>query len=165
MSNVYKIEGENEFAYFRANLNQILQIFQSDPKWTKKFVELNDDMYGKVVKFDYVSNLAGTKIIEQGDSHFVIRGGRYFFYRVEAVDAKTSRIVPEERLWAYWKFAIPFGLIMMCIVPVVLTPLLFNLKKKHAFDMSKTYLETLCKYLAMQGQKLFGQKTQGEIRQ
>ncbi|MCW5959923.1 MAG: hypothetical protein KIS76_07155 [Pyrinomonadaceae bacterium] len=117
MSNFYKIEGENEFAYFRADFRQILQIFQSDPKWTKNFVELNNDIYGKVVRFDYVSNLAGTKLIEQGNSHFVIRGGQYFFYRVEAVDAGTSRIVPERRLWAYWKFAVPFGLFLCASFP------------------------------------------------
>lgn len=165
MSKLYKIEGENEFAYFRASVNQILQIFQSDPKWAKNFIEMNNDMYGKVVKFDYVSNLAGTKIIEQGNSHFVIRGGQHFFYRVEAFDANFTRIVPEGRLWAYWKFAVPFGLFMTCVIPVLLTPLVFKLKKKQTFDMSKSYLEPLCRYMEFQGQRIFGQRQQGEIRQ
>lgn len=158
MSNFYKIEGENEFAYFRADFNRILQIFQSDPKWTKKVVEMNNDIYGKVVKFDLFSNLAGTSIVERGETHFVIRGGQYFFYRVEAVDAKTSRIVPEERLWTYWKIVMPIVLFIWCVVPVVLTPLVFKMRKKQALNMSKTYLKPLCNYIEIQGQNLYGQR-------
>ena len=157
MSNFYKIEGENELAYFRANFNQILQIFESDPSWFKNLVELNNDTYGKVVKFDFVNSLAGTNIVERGDTHFVIRGGQHFFYRVEAVDANTSRIVPVERLWGYLKFVIPIALVIWCVIPVVLTPLIYKLRQKQALNMSKHYLNPLCKYLELRGQQLFAE--------
>ncbi len=165
MSNFYKIEGENEFAYFRANFNQIFQIFQSDSTWVRKFVELNDDFYGKVVRFDFFSILAGTNIVEQNDTHFVVRGGQYFFYRIEAIDANTSRVIPEGRLWGYWKYVVPIVLFLWCVFPVFLTPLIYKLKQKQAMNMSKLYLNSLCRYLELQGQNLYGQRPQGEIKQ
>lgn len=164
MSANYKIEGENDFAYFRASSAKLRQIFESDRRWAKNFVEMEGDIYGKVIKFDLVSSAAGgVNIIEQSDTHFVIRGGQYFFYRVKAVDANTSRILPEGRLWGYWKYIIPIVLLIWCVIPVVLTPLIYKLRQKQALQMSKHYLKPLCTYLEARGNQLFGLGTQGVI--
>lgn len=117
---------------------------------------MEGDLYGKVVKFDIVASAAGgVNVIEQSDRHFVVRGGQHFFYRIEAVDQHSSQIVPEGRLWGYWKYVIPIVLFIWCVIPVALTPLVYKLKQKQALNMSRHYLEPLCKYLMVRGGQLF----------
>ena len=66
MSNLYKIEGENEFAYFKANFNQLRQIFESDANWVAGVMEIAQH-YGLTKGMQKFRNsLWGCKIEEQG---------------------------------------------------------------------------------------------------
>lgn len=160
MSGYYKIEGENQFAFFRANFNQIRQIITRDPDWVTNVVKVNQDPSWAVSAVKFNKAITGTNIVEEGQNYFVVRGSQYFFYKIEAIDANTSRITPEGRIWGYLKFAIPFGLFMSCIIPVVLTPLIFSLRRKAAENQSKSYLEAFCKYLEIRQKHLQNQSYQ-----
>lgn len=157
MSKFYKIEGENEFAYFRANFNQLRQILLSDSNWAANVVRMESSTLGSLMDFNITRAISATNIVEQGDNYFVIRGAQGFFYRFEALDANTTRIRPEGRIWGYLKFVIPVVLLMWCVIPVVLTPLFYGLKKKQALNQSKHYLKPLCEYLVMRSKQIYEQ--------
>lgn len=157
MSAFYKIEGENEFAYFRANVNQIRQFINHDPDWITNVVKINETNSLVIGAMKFNKAIAGTNVVEEGQNYFVVRGSQFFFYKIEGIDANTSRITPEGRIWGYLKYAIPIGLFLSCIIPVVLTPLIFSLRKKAAENQSKYYLEGFCKYLEMRQKNALGQ--------
>ena len=154
MSDFYKIEGENDSAFFRANFNQIRGHLMSDSSWATSVVEIENKTIASLMKFSVTNALASTNVVEQGEDYFVVRGAQGFFYRIEAVSEQVSRITPEGRIWGYLKFAIPFGLFMSCVLPVVLTPLIFSLRRKGALNQSKHYLKALCQYLEMRQQSV-----------
>ena len=149
MTNLYAIQGENETALFKANLNQIRQYLTTDAGWSNKVAEIAENNALIVAAFKFNAALAGSSVVEQGNNYFVVRGSQNFFYRIDAVNATTSRITPEGRIWGYLKFAIPFGLFMSCVFPVLLTPLIFSLRKKASLNHSRHYLNAFCRYLEM----------------
>lgn len=165
MSNLFKIEGENELAYFRANFSQLRQIFESDPNWVAGVMEIAQH-YGITKGMQKFRNsLWGSKVEDQGTDYFEVRGTVSLYYRVEAVSETVSRILPIGKLPTVLKVAIPLQLALVCIFPVIFTPLIFKLQKNKIEWSSKAHIEPLCQYLEMQGQKLFGQSPQGEIKQ
>lgn len=165
MSNFYKIEGENELAYFKANFNQLRQIFESDPNWVAGVMEVAQHYELTKGMQKFRNALWGCKIEEQGNNYFEVRGTVSFYYRVEAVNETVSRIIPLAKLPTVLKVAIPLQLALGCIFPIVLTPLIYKLQKNKIEWNSKAHIEALCQYLQIQGQKLYGQRPQGEIKQ
>ena len=164
MSNFYKIEGANEFAYFRCNFNQLRQIFESDSNWVSGVMEIFGHFGITKGMQKFRNSLFGCAVEEQGQNYFIVRGTVSFYYKIEAVNKDVSRIVPIGRLPTAIKIAIPFGLVLICIVPVVLTPLFYKVRKNRIENWSKIHLPALCQYLEMRGQQLFGQRQQEEIK-
>lgn len=164
MSNLYKIEGENQFAYFRANFNQLRRIFESDPNWVAGVMEVFGHFGISKGMQNFRNSLWGCKVEEQGTGYFEVRGTVSLYYRIEAVSETVSRILPIGKLPTVQKIAIPLQLALACIFPVVFTPLIYKLQKNKIEWSSKAHLEALCKYLEIQGQKLFGQRPQGEMK-
>ncbi len=163
MTSLHKIDGENEFAYFNANFNQLRQIFESDPNWVGNMMEVFGH-YGLTRGMQSFRNsLFGCKIEKQGDNFFEVRGTVSFYYRIEAVSQTVSRIVPVAQLLTIHKIILPFQLAILCLFPVVFTPLLYKLQRLKTLNSSKLHLEALCKYLEIRGQQLFGPRQQGEI--
>ena len=163
MSNYYKIEGKNEFAFFRANFSQLRQYLTTDPEWVTKVMKLYGHV-GFVVSMEKMRNsTVGSNIVEQGNTYFIVRGNNQFFFRIEVVNANTSRIIPEGRLSGIGKFSIIFGLLMACIVPVVLTPLIFKMRKLVSKNQGQQHLEAFCQYLEMRRQQTNGQ-IRGEVK-
>jgi hypothetical protein len=165
MSNFYKIEGENEFAYFRANFNQLHRLLANDSDWAGKVSEINKNIGFVTAMEKFRTSIAGSQVVEKGNNYFVVRGSQMFFYRIEAVDARTSRIIPVGGMTDAVKILIPLQLLLLCIVGVVLTPLLYKLRKSKAENWSKYHLQAFCRYLEIQGTKPYGQKQTGEIKQ
>ncbi len=165
MSNLYKIESENAFAYFTANLGQLRQIFESDPNWVGGVMELAGHYAISKGMQSFRNSLWGSKVEEQGEGYFEVRGTVSMYYRVEAVSETVSRILPIGNLPTVLKVAIPFQLALVCILPVVLTPLIYKLQKNKILWSSKAHIEPLCQYLQIQGQRLFGQGKQGALQQ
>ena len=165
MSNFYKIEGENEFAYFKANLNQLRQIFESDPNWVAGVMEIAQHYGLTKAMQNFRNSLWGCKVEEQGAGYFEVRGTVSLYYRVEAVNESVSRILPIAKIPMVQKVIIPFQLALICLFPVVLTPLYYMIAKNRIVWNSKAHIEPLCQYLEIQGSRLFGQTQQGEIRQ
>ena len=159
----YKIEGKNEFALFRANLDQVRQHLTTDSNWAANVMKLHGHV-GFVVSMEKMrSTTVGSNVIEQGANYFVVRGTHQFFFRVEAVDANTTRIVPVGRVSGYEKFAIPLGLFMACVIPVIFTPFVFKMRKMVRKNNAQQHLEAFCKYLEMRQQEINGQ-IRGEVR-
>ncbi len=156
-TSLYKIEGENKFAYFNANFRQLRQIFESDPNWVAGVLEAAQHFGITKGMQKFRNSLFGCKIEEEGDNYFAVRGTVSFYYRIEAVSQTVSRIVPVGKLLTIHKVVIPFQLAIMCLIPVVLTPLLYKLQRNKIEWNSKAHIEPLCRYLQMQGQRMFGQ--------
>lgn len=165
MSKLYKIEGENEFAYFNANFNQLRQIFESDPNWVGGVMELAEHYAISKGMQSFRNSLWGSKVEEQGNGYFEVRGTVSMYYRAEAVSDAVSRIIPIGKLPTVLKVVIPFQLALVCILPVVLTPLIYKLQKNKILWSSKAHIEPLCQYLQIQGQRLFGQGQKGARQQ
>ncbi len=165
MGNLYAIQGNNEVALFKANYKQIQQYLTQDSNWASRLAEINNNHGLVVSSIKFNQAISGSNIIEEGQNYFVARGSQNLFYRIEAVDANTSRITPEGRIWGYLKFAIPFGLFMSCVIPVLLTPVIFSLRKKAAKSQSQYYLNAFCKYLEIRQQNIQNQIRQGDIKQ
>lgn len=158
MSNNYKIEGENEFAYFRANVNQLRQILDGDRLWAVRMMQ--KDSSWTLGGFWQVSRRAmifPSKIEEHGEHYFRARGTQYFCYQVEAVNENLSRIVPLGNMSLGRKIAVPCELLLIFILPVIFTPLAYLIWNWEIKRQSKDKLRAFCNYLEIRGYDLFGQ--------
>ena len=164
MGNLYAIQGENQTALIKANFKQLHQYLTTDSNWANRVAEIAENSALVISALKFNAAFSGSNVVEQGNNYFVVRGSQHFFYRIDAVNATTSRITPEGRIWGYLKFAIPFGLFMSCIFPVVLTPLIFSLRKKASLNQSRHYLDPFCRYLEMRLTQTW-QPMKGEIKQ
>jgi len=165
VSNFYKIEGESEFAYFRANIDQLQRIFESDPNWVAGVMEIAQH-YGLTKIMQGLRNsLFGCKVEARGTNYFEVRGTVSLYYRVEAVSDSVSRILPLAKLMTAHKIWIPIQLALACIIPIIFTPLMYKAQKNKTVWYSKAHLEPLCQYLEIRGQQIYGQRQQGEIKQ
>jgi len=163
-SNFYKIEGANEFAYFRANFKQLRRILESDPNWVAGVMEIFGHFGISKSMQKFRNSLFGCAVEEQADNYFIVRGTISLYYKIEAVNEEVSRIIPIGRLPTAIKVMIPFQLALMCVFPVIFTPFYYNLRKTRIQNWSKIHLISFCQYLERRGQQIYGKNTQGEIR-
>ena len=165
MSNYYKIEGENEFAYFRANLSQLRKVFESDPNWAGNVMEIFGHFGITKGMQKFRNSLFGCKVEEMGGNYFAVRGTLDFCYRVEALNKDVSRIIPVGKLPTALKITIPFELALICIFPIIFTPLVYKVRRLKIENWSKAHLPALCQYLEMRGKEIYRQQPTGEIGQ
>jgi len=163
MSNFYKIEGENESALFRGNLDRLRQLFESDPNWVAGVMEIAQHYGISKGMQNFRNSLFGCKVEERGDTYFEVRGTVSLYYRVEAISGAVSRITPIAKMPMIHKIFIPIQLALVCLFPVVLTPLFYMMQKRKIEWNSKAHIEPLCQYLEMRVQSLQGQGSYGEL--
>lgn len=164
MSNSYKIEGENEFAYFRANINQLRRILDGDRLWALQMMQKYGS--GKLGGLWQVSRRAlffPSKIEKHGENYFRVRGTQYFCYQIEAVNESVSRIIPLGNMSLGRKFAVPCELLLIFVFPVVFTPLAYLIWNWEIKRQSKDKLRAFCNYLEKRTQQLNGQRQTGEV--
>lgn len=148
MSNYYKIEGENEFAYFRANVNQLRQALDGDRLWAVRMMETGIPFeLGRYWEVTRRALLCPSKIEKHGEYFFRGRGTLYFCYQVEAVGDNVSRIVPLGNMSLGRKIAMPCALLLIFVLPVVFTPLFYLYWNWETKRHSKDKLRAFCHYL------------------
>lgn len=150
MSNFYKIEGENEFAWFRANVETLHRILDGDRLWALRMQEKGiPDRYGGYWQVSRRAAIFPSKIEKRGQDFFIARGTLHFCYHVEAYDENISKIIPLGNMSLGRKITVPLELLLIFIFPVIFTPLVYLYWNWEIKRHSKDKLPAFCNYLEL----------------
>jgi hypothetical protein len=150
MSNFYYIEGDDECAYFRANVNRLRQALDGDGLWALRMLRKGiPASLGGDWQVRRRALIFQSKIEEHGEHFFIARGTLYFCYRVEAVNENVSRIVPLGKMSLGRKIAVPCQLLTVFVIGVIFTPLGYLYWNWEIKRHSKDKLRSFCHYLEL----------------
>ena len=156
MSNFFTITGQNDSATINANLNNLRQRLLQDKQWAVHVLEIAHRSsvrvaYGKVYSKVYGIVGGSSVVVNEGPDYLLIRGmtgkNTRLLYRLQAIDANTTRVTPEGMVESILIIIIPLGLLMFCVIPVIFTPLAYIARKNAMKRFSARFLDAFCRYL------------------
>jgi|GEM_PF-2250957 len=153
MTGSYKIEGQNESALFKADFDSVCKLLAQDRQWGTHVLQIANTNSVSVAISKAYGSVLGSSTVRAGPGYMLIKGTagkrNRLLYRLEAVDAATTRITPEGMADGYFKIIVPVGLLCMGVLPVVLTPWLYRLRAHNMRYFSSRYLSAFCRYLGV----------------
>ncbi len=156
MSNFFTITGQNDSATINANFNNLRQRLLQDKQWAVHVLEIAHQSsvrvaYGKVYSKVYSIVGGSSVVVNEGPSYLLIRGttgkNTRLLYRLQAIDANTTRVTPEGMVESIFIIIIPLALLMVCVIPVIFTPLVYIARKNIMKRFSARFLDAFCRYL------------------
>jgi hypothetical protein len=151
MSSLYEIVGQNESATVSAAFDDVKRALLQDSQWAAHVLDVAGKGGLRVAYAKVYGTVLGSQVVAEGPGYFLIRGtagkNTRLMYRIQALDERTTRITPEGRASTFAKIVIPLGLLIWCVVPVVLTPLLYWAVASGMRRFSRRCLDAFCRYL------------------
>ncbi|GAB4326037.1 MAG: hypothetical protein Kow0074_20160 [Candidatus Zixiibacteriota bacterium] len=151
MPDFYEISGQSESAVVNVSLEFIREQLKSDGQWAANVLAAADRSGARVAYAKAYGSVLGATFIEDTPDCILVRGASgkntRLMYRVERIDDQSSRVLPEGKVEGPAKIVIPLALLFFCIIPVLLTPLVYKARASSMRRFSAKYLEAFCLYL------------------
>lgn len=150
----YSVQGYFDHAIFQGDINNIRGVLEDNRHWAVQVLEYADAK-ARVVEWVAICNKMHPSRIKpkEGDSFIAIGTlgkRRSLAYRIELHDERTVKIIPISFLEAKAKIRIACVLAIFYIVPVLLSPILWQKWAEQNLKFSRYYLNSFCHYLESQ---------------
>lgn len=154
MEALYSVEGQNARAVIRLPFEGVSDVLLRDRQWAANVLAAAGKGAIRVGYAKAYGAVLGSSVVRRAPGYLLIRGtagkNTRLMYAIRAIDTNTTQITPEGRLSMFAMIAVPVGLMLLCFIPVVLTPLFYWGIASGMRRNSARYLDALCRYVAAQ---------------